>query len=226
MQDATLQRVLTFLENINCTPTDSILALLTTPAGGHDSQKQNLVNNTAGIFDVFSCVPDAGPAVKTWVHEAAKTVYMEQVRKLTAPRLGFHFNAKNATAKQIEGFHMGKMENTMENEAPQLCDLIGTLLTSDLDLEARRLEVPENDEESPENEETVPNDDEYWSHVDSIHPEDLYEEDTIISGEDTDNEAVDDGLTQRQRKRRRAAVLKRIAVKRVVCALRINFYLF
>jgi hypothetical protein len=52
---------------------------------------------------------------------------MEQIQKLTNPALGFHINALNVTAEQIEAFSMGKMEKTTEIYAPELCDLVGTL---------------------------------------------------------------------------------------------------
>jgi hypothetical protein len=70
---------------------------------------------------------------------------------VTNLHLGFHFNARNATTDQIQGFCMELMEKMLETQAPQLCDLIGSLLTSDVDLESRRLDVPDvEDEPAPE----------------------------------------------------------------------------
>jgi hypothetical protein len=94
MHETKIRQILALLENFGCTPTDFIVSLLASPADSpYETAKQNLVDNTAHIFDTFSCVPSMSLAIRAWVHEAAKTGYMVQVRALTNLHLGFHFNA-------------------------------------------------------------------------------------------------------------------------------------
>jgi hypothetical protein len=108
MHPVKLSRVLDSMHVENCTPSDFVLALLASNIDNHKPGKDSLLDEVSHIFNTFSIVPAAVPAIWTWAHEASKNMYIEQIQKLTNPMLGFHFNALNVTAEQIEAFSMGK----------------------------------------------------------------------------------------------------------------------
>jgi hypothetical protein len=114
MHEHTLSQVLSLLKDLACTPTEFILGLLASSMQSHQSEKLDLINHTTIILNSFSCVLSATSAVHAWVHEVAKTLYMQQVSRLTKPECGFQFNARNATFKKIESFSMMKMEATIQ----------------------------------------------------------------------------------------------------------------
>jgi hypothetical protein len=99
MNPSKLTRTLNFMREVDLTPPDFVLYLLNSRAESHKLAKDTLINSVCLIFNTFSIVLDAVNRVKTWAHEAAKSIYMQQVQGLTHPTLGFHFNAINATAQ-------------------------------------------------------------------------------------------------------------------------------
>jgi hypothetical protein len=48
---------------------------------------------------------------------------------------------------RLRGSAWNERKKTLETQAPQLCDLIGSLLTLDVDLESRHLDVPDMEDE-------------------------------------------------------------------------------
>jgi hypothetical protein len=122
---------------------------------------------------------------------------------------------------------MGKMDKTMEIHAPELCDLVGTLLASDPDLEGHWVHLGEDEHEEslPEEEPDLGElgeDHEIWASFPDIQPEDLMDENNVLLDEGSDDDvpatssSAGTGLTALQRKRRKAAIEKRLAVKCVV----------
>ncbi|KAF8585314.1 hypothetical protein K439DRAFT_1616043 [Ramaria rubella] len=207
----------------NCTPMEFVLSLLTSAA--EVTAKMNLIDNTACVLDAFSCVPAAAQAVRTWTHEAAKTLYMEQIRALTTPQSSFHFNTHKATLEQIKGFSLGRMESFMTEHAPEVSDLLLSLLTSDPELDRRRVDIPEENMNDPgagavgSAEDVAAGDEVYWSHFPAIEPQDLFEDELPIADVDLDSgtecNSAADGLTGKQHKWRLAAQRKCVAVCRV-----------
>jgi hypothetical protein len=128
MHVSKLSQILNLFSHKGITPSDFILSLLASSLDIQKPTKDSIIKDVACIFDTFSIALAAVSAVRTWAHEASKTIYMKQVQQLTHPSLGFHFNALNASADQIESFSMDKMEKTMELQAPHLCDLVSSLL--------------------------------------------------------------------------------------------------
>ncbi|KAF8575585.1 hypothetical protein K439DRAFT_1623482 [Ramaria rubella] len=173
----------------NCTPMEFVLSLLTSAA--EVTARMNLIDNTAHVLDAFSCVPAAAQAVRTWTHEAAKTLYMEQIHALTVPQSRFHFNAHKATLEQIGGFSLGRMESFMTEQQ--------------VDIPEENMNDPgAGDEGSAED--VAAGDEVYWSHFPAIEPQDLLEDELPIADVDSDSgtecNSAADGLTGKQRKRR------------------------
>jgi hypothetical protein len=58
MHETKLRQILVLLENFSCTPMDFMVSLLASPADGpYETAKQNLVDNTAHIFEAFLASP-------------------------------------------------------------------------------------------------------------------------------------------------------------------------
>lgn len=215
-----VEKLLVELDANSFSITDLILSILTSQQSFTINAQTNAFINIRLWLDVISTIPAVYDQVRTWVHDAAKTIYSEDVCTLTHPSHGFRFNAANATIEQIEDFSINNLENTMKTHLPRLYDLISHLLVSDPSLNRRRAE-PNEGTDDPEFASDDPNDPdaEYWSQVDAIGLEDLYEELQYVQGEDevTNNNAdLMDLPAGRGHKRRKVTVRKHMAVQRIV----------
>jgi hypothetical protein len=65
-------------------------------------------------------------------------VLMGEVARMASKQKGWHFNARNASAEQIEAFSIQEMATTLESETPHLWAVLGHLLSSDTVRERRR----------------------------------------------------------------------------------------
>jgi hypothetical protein len=128
MHACKLSWILNLFSHKGVTPSDFILLLLAFNVDIYKPTKASIIEDVACIFNTFSIAPAVVSAVRVWAHNASKTIYLQQVQWLTHPGLGFHFNALNASADQIESFPIDKMEKTMELQVPHLCDVVSSLV--------------------------------------------------------------------------------------------------
>jgi hypothetical protein len=190
--------------------------------------KDTLLHEVSLIFDTFSIILNAVASVKAWAHEATKSLYMRQAQWLTHSALGFHFNVQNTTAEHIEQFSMEKLTHIMEIPAPELCDMVESLLASDPGLDALRVnQLDDEDDGSTHKEEPdlreLGREEELWAKFPPLQPKGLLKEDIEFCMESDDDmvigETAADSFTARQCKLCKAAVEKRIALKHIVSYL-------
>jgi hypothetical protein len=60
-----------------------------------------------------------------------KARYASSIRELTRKEHGWHFSALRASAKQLEDFRIEDMAEKMKNLAPELWDMLGSVLLAD-----------------------------------------------------------------------------------------------
>ena len=81
------------LAELNVTLTDILLFLLMTKDPSFELQQTTLATQTWELLDAWSCLPASTHMLRQWVHHAAKSIYTEQVQRLTQSDVGLQFNA-------------------------------------------------------------------------------------------------------------------------------------
>jgi hypothetical protein len=126
-----LQKAIELLESLNVTPCDLILSLLQDPWLQTLSSARNLTDHAADILSAFRDHPKSSASTMTWAMTVVKARYAKSIKELTEKENGWHFSALRATASQLQEFHIEDMAQKMEDLAPELWDLLGTMLTAD-----------------------------------------------------------------------------------------------
>ncbi|KAK7680589.1 hypothetical protein QCA50_016371 [Cerrena zonata] len=79
-----------------------------------------------------------GPLATEIILQVARERYMAQLSMLASKASGWHFSAKKAKAHRIEDLDIEPMLEQMQQVAPDLCMLVGDLLSANKGLAARR----------------------------------------------------------------------------------------
>ena len=111
---------------------------------GMDQVHTSLVEQAADICqDLYNFLP-ARLAVLSWAISVVKKTFQNDVLELTQEQHGLQFNAKHATSVYLEGSFMQEAAAKMEKYAPNLWDLVYSLLDSH---QSRRWAMPESNVE-------------------------------------------------------------------------------
>ncbi|KIJ35146.1 hypothetical protein M422DRAFT_262708 [Sphaerobolus stellatus SS14] len=222
---AQVSAVLQSLSEHSLSLPDFLLYILLTKESLFEPQQAQLASQTWEILDAWSCLLPSSQVLRRWVHQVAKAIYTDQVKRLTPSDVGFQFNAANASMSQIEIFSMNTLESRILEHAPDLADLVAALLVSDKALENGRVRLEEGeddgqeigDEEGEDEEQEngdaeeireqphiPPHDDEeeLWTGFGTLSFEDLGLNEFSFSAVDceSDPESSGEGLTALQRK--------------------------
>lgn len=103
----------------------------------------NLSDNPVSLFTnilhTFLDHEQWGHEARGHVLELAREQYSTQLDVLASKGSGWHFSALKAKARKIEDLDVETMLSQMEELAPDLCSLVGDLLSANKALDARRL---------------------------------------------------------------------------------------
>ncbi|KZT73985.1 hypothetical protein DAEQUDRAFT_761453 [Daedalea quercina L-15889] len=72
------------------------------------------------------------------IHRLVKAMYMDELRAVSKKDAGMHFNARRATAGDLEDFDVVKLSERIDTLAPHVSDLFDSLLDADPVLAQRR----------------------------------------------------------------------------------------
>ena len=135
-----VQHVTNCLQENGLTVSSYIHHLLCTK--GMDQVRTSLVEQAADICqDLYNFLP-ARLAVLSWAISMGKKTFQNDVLECT--QHGLQFNVKHATSAYLEGSFMQEAAGKMEKYAPNLWDLVCSLLVSH---QSRRQAMPEPDVE-------------------------------------------------------------------------------
>lgn len=115
-------------------------------AKGMDDVRLSLSEQAIDICqDLYAFLP-AQPAVLSWAISVAKNIFQKDVQELTQEQHALRFNAKHASSAYLEGSFMHEAATKMEKCAPNLWDLVISLLDADPSTGKRRA-MPESDQD-------------------------------------------------------------------------------
>ncbi|KAF4576966.1 protein disulfide-isomerase precursor [Pleurotus pulmonarius] len=156
---------------------------------------EDLLAHADAIADALMNHPRRPHKSPSWALKFARSNYAAEIRELTDVDNGCHFNAYKITPDQLQSFRIDRMADKMQLLAPQLCDLLQTLLSAS------------DTKQKPSNETSLGHDsdaeeDEMWDQFDDLDIEGLLD---VVKGT---------RMTRAEKKeRRRQAILM---VKKVV----------
>ena len=164
-----------------------ILHLLNQTNPGYSSAsliRADLVIQSDAILESFARYSK----VQSWISQKKYATYKEELLRLADVNTGWNFSAASATVEQIERFELSEMHARMVELAPQLSELLNTLVRAKESPNKRRREAPETP--------SAP----LASDLDELAYEDLV---PCALGAETDKRAVPSVI-----ERRRQAILK------------------
>lgn len=133
-----MEAILEELEARDIQVSTFIVNLLTSPRFQTNPAAANLVDNVEHILHCFLHHIETRSTVENWSEGIARKLYASELTELTKERSGLHFNARNATAEQLQPFKIEVIAEKMKDTAPRLCSLVAGLLDADEELSRRR----------------------------------------------------------------------------------------
>jgi hypothetical protein len=88
----------------------------------------DILGQSEQILDAFFFHPKTSLSTSTWAHGVSKKKYVQSIQSLSQKSSGWHFNAFRVSAKQLEEFQIKSMAECMQECAPELWDLVGSML--------------------------------------------------------------------------------------------------
>ncbi len=110
---------------------------------------RDLLDNTKAILAAFYRHDATAGATRSWTHDMLRSVYADEVRKLTRPEHGWNFSAMQASPEEVLDFRIEDMATQLETRAPELWSFVCTLLggmDSSASREGEGMEVDAEDE--------------------------------------------------------------------------------
>jgi hypothetical protein len=210
-----------------------LLTLLSNPHYDQNPHKHLFIREWP-LF--LTSVASTHPALQTPTHEFARTLVTGQltseVARLAERESGWHISAKQARADHLESFDINSMSCRMQEQAPLLSGLLGSLLDSDPGRTLRQQQFADQSAQA----DLPPSashggvdwseEDEYWWAADlEMQGAD---NDTESTPHDMELESEDISIdihakAERARKRRRRAMERRVALLKIVSNLCLDF---
>lgn len=91
--------------------------------------RDELVLHTYQVLSTLAENAQTTNITSRWLQQQARASYSSVVRKLSSKEFGWHFNAANARADQIENFRIEDMTESMQTDAPELWSLVFSMLS-------------------------------------------------------------------------------------------------
>ena len=146
MDEKLLHQILDALTNAHGTTLyDMILGTLRNREIRHGRHRASILDRMPDLLRLLS--EQSPQQLELAITMTATETYRNEVQRLIQPQTGFHFSGNKANLSQLETFSITQMGLKIREVAPNLWDLIGTLLDADPN---RRRTAP-TDEATDEN---------------------------------------------------------------------------
>ncbi|KII90676.1 hypothetical protein PLICRDRAFT_174059 [Plicaturopsis crispa FD-325 SS-3] len=198
------------LEN-NLSVSELLLGLLEDKSFENHPSYRDVAESHDEIQAALLCSKKTAELALSWAHTTMKRKYTESVQELSDKGSGWHFGAINASAAELEAFRIEEMAKKMEGQAPELWDLLDTLLTARDKVSAREKRLDRDGDQvmhdaSTDDDAGIPADEAaLWAEVD-----------------DVTTETFDGATPQEQRQRRAPGVARRRILVRVRTVVVLN----
>ena len=108
---------------------DMVLETLRSCDVRHGCHRASILNQ---MPDLFSLLSEQSPQqLEVAITMTAAAIYRNEVQDLIQPQTGFHFTGNKTNLKQLETFSITQMGVKIQEVAPNLWNLFGTLLDAD-----------------------------------------------------------------------------------------------
>ncbi|KAJ8519093.1 hypothetical protein ONZ45_g3922 [Pleurotus djamor] len=122
------------LRTYQLTPLNVVKSLLL----NDDGEARELLDNLAEPLLKVMEGRVAQAKLVAWAGPYMLRTYKEEVSGISSQRAGFHFGASKTTEEKIRGYQLGEAIQQVSNGAPQLWNLLSTLLSSDEEVVSQR----------------------------------------------------------------------------------------
>ncbi|KII86191.1 hypothetical protein PLICRDRAFT_114818 [Plicaturopsis crispa FD-325 SS-3] len=136
-----LNGVLQAIQRYGTTASQFIIELL--KSAEHTEAVEDLASHAEEILDNLLRNPKSSENALRWAHRVMMNTYAEDIIALVKKQSGLHFSARHATAEKLAEFSLHDMAAQMRTMAPDLWDLLDTLLRADPDTNRQRVEMEE-----------------------------------------------------------------------------------
>ncbi|CAL1708637.1 unnamed protein product [Somion occarium] len=108
------------------------IVVLQNTAFSHHTAILPLGDDTPAVLNALFTYGASHAFAVCWAHEYIENRYAEQILKLTSKEAGWHFGANHASIEKLEAFDLAAMSRKMHHRAPDVCRMVGRLLSADL----------------------------------------------------------------------------------------------
>ncbi|KAH7917504.1 hypothetical protein BV22DRAFT_1108559 [Leucogyrophana mollusca] len=162
MSAVSVEGVLRAFAHYNISVSSFIISLLETPAYQSLLSVIDLTSNIEHILAAFVSNSRAYRSTLRCASNLIKRTYARSISELARRENGWHFSALRASAKQLEAFRLEEMAQDMERLAPELWELLDTMLSADHKESSGPRNVRPHRNSMPTEEE------DYWNRVDEV----------------------------------------------------------
>ena len=124
-----LDDILQALKAHHCTIPDLLSSLLQSHLHSDHPTHQHLSQEIGNILSIFLQHSWYSQPVTLWVCHTSAKIYANKIRELSAKENGWHFSAVHASPTQVQDFRVQNLTNHIHTQAPEIWDLLGTMLT-------------------------------------------------------------------------------------------------
>lgn len=168
---AQLDSIFNILQWHNVSLWDLTLHILRNPRHSNP-MTSGLTEYTTNILAALLVHSDSSVLTTIWVLATARNIYAQSLKELTNASSGWHFNALDTSAEQLENFDMMDMAAELEKKAPHLWALLDSTLSAgrkDAQHDADGDTIMTDDMVSDlVNDDDDNSDDEYWADVEGF----------------------------------------------------------
>lgn len=134
----TLRTILHGFTDSNTTISAVFLALLDSNTPAAQNAIEDVTNSISTILSSLCKNAHTRNTTVIAIHCLAKAMYMDELKAVAKKEAGLHFNARCATEEDLLGFDLVEVADKVNRLAPNVCDLVDSLLNADSDIARRR----------------------------------------------------------------------------------------
>lgn len=127
----TFYKVIRTLENCNIPLENLIRRSLVEPGIAESPFVENFLDGLPRLLGWLAHHERTREVLRKWMKEEYVGTLTSQLRNLTRPDVGLHFNAGTITAERMKDCTVPKIANNIQSQAPELWELVGKLLEAD-----------------------------------------------------------------------------------------------
>ena len=127
MRPQLLSQILTALNNDNnSTVYNLLIATLRSQDPSHSDHRNSILSHFPDLFNLLS--EQSNKDFTTTVVKSATAAYQEEIQALILKQSGLHFDGSHTGLSQLEGFSISELGHNIQQIAPHLWHLVGSML--------------------------------------------------------------------------------------------------